>query len=167
MFITTCQVSQKFYHIISIENFLRRLLKSVAPSERHPERKLTHLNLEFTPVTDDHFESATLPSTLLELNLNGCREISEKTLMVLQKSCPRLTRLGKPLFLSQHPLIELYWNCRVTDFAMKKVAVACKDLEYVNLSGCKYLSDSTVLALCENCPQIYHLVSIPPNPQDR
>jgi hypothetical protein len=59
-------------------------------------------------------------------------------------------------------MIELYWNCRVTDFAMKKVAVACKDLEYVNLSGCKYLSDSTILALCENCPQIYHLVSIAP-----
>ncbi len=60
--------------------------------------------------------------------------------------------------ISWQPL-ELYWNCRITDFAMKKVAMACKDLEYVNLSGCKYLSDSTVLALCENCPQIYHLVS--------
>jgi hypothetical protein len=102
MFIITCQVSQKYCHIIAIENFLRLLLKSIALSERHPERKLTHLNLEFTPLKDEHFECATLPSTLLELNLNGCREISEKTLMVLQKSCPRLTRLGKPLFLSQH-----------------------------------------------------------------
>ena len=87
-----------------IENFLRRLLKSMAPSERHPERKLTHLNLEFTPVTDEHFESATLPSTLLELNLNGCREISEKTLMVLQKSCPLLKRLGKFSLLSSQSL---------------------------------------------------------------
>ena len=42
---------------------------------------------------------------------------------------------------------------------MKKLAVACKGLEYVNVSGCKYLSDSTVSTLCENCPQIYHLVS--------
>lgn len=90
-----------------IENFLRRLLKSIAPSERHPERKLTHLNLEFTPVTDEHFESATLPSTLLELNLNGCREISEKTLMVLQKSCPLLKRLGKLSLLSLQPLRTL------------------------------------------------------------
>lgn len=78
-----------------IETFLRRLLKSIGPSERNPERKLTHLNLEFTPVTDEHFECATLPGTLLDLNLNGCREISEKTLMIIQKSCPRLQRLGK------------------------------------------------------------------------
>ena len=91
MFITTYQVSHELsliipFNIILIENFLRRLLKSIAPSEKqHPERKLTHLNLEFTPVTDEHFECATLPSTLLELNLNGCREISEKTLMILQK----------------------------------------------------------------------------------
>ena len=90
-----------------IENFLRRLLKSIAPSERHPERKLTYLNLEFTPVTDEHFESATFPSTLLELNLNGCREISEKTLMVLHKSCPLLTRLGKLSLLSWQPIRTL------------------------------------------------------------
>jgi hypothetical protein len=55
-------------------------------------------------------------------------------------------------------LIELYWNCRVTDFAVKKMAAACKELKYVNLSGCKYLGDSTVEAFTLNSPNIEHFV---------
>jgi len=46
---------------------------------------LKHLNFEFTPLTDEHFECAKLPESLEELNLNGCREISERTLMLLAK----------------------------------------------------------------------------------
>ena len=46
---------------------------------------VTHANFEFTPLTDEHFEVATLPFRLKELNLNGCREISEKTIMLLAK----------------------------------------------------------------------------------
>lgn len=56
------------------------------------------------------------------------------------------------------PLVELYWNCRITDFALKKVFTACKSLEFVNLSGCKYLTDSSISTLCENCPKVTHLV---------
>ena len=54
------------------------------------------LNFEFTPLTDEHFESADslLPKSLEELNLNGCREISERTLMIIAKQCPNLKRIG-------------------------------------------------------------------------
>ena len=55
---------------------------------------VTHANFEFTPLTDEHFEVATLPFRLEELNLNGCREISEKTIMLLAKSCPALKKIG-------------------------------------------------------------------------
>lgn len=55
---------------------------------------VTHANFEFTPLTDDHFDVATLPYSLEDLNLNGCREISEKTIMLLAKSCPNLKRIG-------------------------------------------------------------------------
>ena len=66
-----------------LEKFVRNLLKTFATTEKHPKRKLTHLNFEFTPLTDEHFECATLPETLEDLNLNGCREISERTLMII------------------------------------------------------------------------------------
>ena len=38
-------------------------------------------NFEFGSLTDEHFQDAKLPSSLIELNLNGCREISEKVLI--------------------------------------------------------------------------------------
>ena len=98
-------------------------------------------------MTDEHFEHAGgFPKTLEEINMNGCREISERTVMLIAKSCSKLKR------------IEFYWNCRLTDFSLKKMATQCKELEYVNLSGCKYLTDSSIIALSENCPGIKHFV---------
>ncbi|TNV77821.1 hypothetical protein FGO68_gene8799 [Halteria grandinella] len=137
-----CQQSLhlKVHRTVS-KTFINRALQYFANND------ITDLNFEFTPLSDEHFEAAAdvLPKGLAQLNLNGCREISERTIMIIGKQCQKLNRL------------ELYWNCRITDFAMKKLASSCKDLEYVNLSGCKYLSDQTVVALCENCPQIRHL----------
>jgi hypothetical protein len=63
-----------------IEHFMRHLLRYFGHKSQ-----LKYLNFEFTPLTDEHFEAATLPKTLLELNINGCREISEKTIMLVQK----------------------------------------------------------------------------------
>ena len=53
--------------------------------------------------------------------------------------------------------IELYWNCRITDFCVKKLAKACTELNFVNLSGCKHLSDASIAVLAESCPKIRHL----------
>lgn len=58
---------------------------------------LVTLDFEFSGVTDAHIEIAKLPESLKELNLNGCREISEKTCMHLYKNCKNLTRIGKIL----------------------------------------------------------------------
>ena len=55
--------------------------------------------------------------------------------------------------------VEFYWNCRITDFGLKKLAMVNPNLEYVNLSGCKYLSDSSIITLSQNCPNIYHFVN--------
>ena len=85
-------------------------------------------------------------SSLRELNLNACREISDKTIVeVANNSNRNLTR------------IELYWNCRVNDFCIKKLAKMCADLQFVNLSGCKYVSDAAIKVLVDTCPNIYHL----------
>lgn len=54
------------------------------------------VNFEFTPLTDEHFECAgSFPKSLEEINLNGCREISERTLMLIAKSCSKMKRIGR------------------------------------------------------------------------
>lgn len=50
-----------------------------------------------------------IPDSFEDLNLNGCREVSEKALVNLAKCAKSLKR------------IELYWNCRITDFGMLKL----------------------------------------------
>ena len=43
--------------------------------------------------------------------------------------------------------IELYWNCLVSDFGIKRLSSGCPKLRVVNLSGCKQLTDSSVVPL--------------------
>eukprot|EP00347_Sterkiella_histriomuscorum_P014091 403362200 len=125
-------------HGVVSKNFVRRVCKYLG-------KGLEKLDFEFSAVNDQHIEITKFPESLKELNLNGCREISEKTCVHLTKYCKNLIR------------IELYWNCRVIDFGIKKLSSSNPNLSYVNLSGCKYLTDSSIIALCENCPEIYHL----------
>ena len=44
-------------------------------------KSLDSLSFQFSAVTDDHLEKATLPQTLKKLNLNACRDITEKSLV--------------------------------------------------------------------------------------
>lgn len=103
-------------------------------------KNLSMLDFQFSAVTDDHFALATLPRSLESLNLNGCQEVTEKTLVQVSEQCPNLTR------------IELYWNVKVSDFGVRRIATGCRKLTFVNLSGCKYLSDKSIVPLVENCP---------------
>ncbi|CDW85727.1 f-box lrr-repeat protein 20 [Stylonychia lemnae] len=131
----------KFLFLNKNQHLVRRICKYLGAN-------LKALDFEFSTVTDEHIEVTLFPQTLIELNLNGCREISEKACMHLQKQCKNLERL------------ELYWNCRITDFGLKKLAIMNPKLSYVNLSGCKYLSDSSIMTFAQNCPNIYHFVRI-------
>jgi hypothetical protein len=89
--------------------------------------------------------AANVPfQNLSNLNLNACREITEQTIINFSYNLKNLER------------IELYWNCRITDFAVKKMAKACPILNFVNLSGCKHLSDSSISVVVESCPKITH-----------
>lgn len=78
------------------------------------------MNFEFSGIGDAHFVAALessafvdcLTNNITEINLNGCRAISDKTLyqVIAQKCGLNLLR------------IELYWNCRINDFCVKKMA---------------------------------------------
>ena len=120
---------------IMSSSFLRRLC------QRRIGNAMKSLDLSFTLLTDDHFGKAVLPKSLKELKLNACRELTEKTLVQIGDQCPELNR------------IDLYWNCVISDFGIKRLS-KCTKLDYVNLSGCKYLSDSSINHLTENCPDI-------------
>jgi hypothetical protein len=89
MFTNLCIV--RVVAINSIEFFIKRAIKFFSQNGA----TIRKLNFEFTPLTDEHFECTTLPDTLVELNLNGCREISERTIMLISKHCPSLGRIGK------------------------------------------------------------------------
>ena len=118
------------------DHFVRRICS------RRIGKSLNTLSFQFSAVTDEHLERSVLPETLVGLNLNACREVTEKSLVQISKQCPNLEK------------IELYWNCRVSDFGVKRLAAACSRLTYVNFSGCKRLSDRGVIPVIESCPQI-------------
>ena len=65
-------------------HFIRRVCA------RRIGQALVSLDFEFSQVTDDHFALAKLPLNLLSLNLNGCREISERTLVQISEQCQAL-----------------------------------------------------------------------------
>ena len=107
------------------------------------KENLEVLNFEFSAINDGHFLTAFQQNidfgNMKELNLNASREISDKTIVQIASKCPNLLR------------IELYWNCRINDFCIKKLAKSCTKLNFVNLSGCKHLCDSSISVLVENC----------------
>ena len=42
----------------------------------------------------------------------------------------------------------------MSDFGVKRLAAGCPKLNVVNLSGCKLLSDRSIIVLIESCPSI-------------
>lgn len=57
------------------DHFVRRVCS------RRIGKNLDTLSFEFSAITDDHLARAVLPSCLKELNLNACRELSERSLV--------------------------------------------------------------------------------------
>ena len=57
------------------EHFVRRVCS------RRIGKNLDTLSFEFSAITDDHMNKAVLPACLKELNLNACRDISERSLV--------------------------------------------------------------------------------------
>lgn len=77
---------------IYVENFVRRICKYLG-------KGLESLDFEFSAVNDAHIEMTKFPEQLKELNLNGCREISEKSCMHLYKNCKNLNRIGNKRYI--------------------------------------------------------------------
>ena len=48
----------------------------------------------------------------------------------------------------------MYWNCRVSDFGVKKLSEGCNNLTVANFSGCKHLSDKGIVPLLTNCTNL-------------
>lgn len=114
-------------------------------------RHLVEVDCEFMQdVTGAHL--AHLPPTVRNLNLNGCQQIDNDAIIDVCKLCPNLEEL------------QLYWNMRITDIAVKAIA-SCEKIRRLNLSGCQKISDEGVSSL-ENlrlemldltrCPLVSH-----------
>eukprot|EP00397_Hematodinium_sp_SG-2012_P036724 GEMP01039681.1.p1 GENE.GEMP01039681.1~~GEMP01039681.1.p1 ORF type:complete len:317 (+),score=47.09 GEMP01039681.1:56-1006(+) len=115
------------------------------------KHRLLEVNCEFTrSLTGDHLSN--LPSSLRSLNVNGCHQIDNDAVVDFCKRCPNLEEL------------QLYWNTRITDVALKAIAT-CKKIRRLNLSGCQKIADEGVSALhclqleqlnMTRCPRVSH-----------
>jgi len=75
---------------------------------------------------------------LKEVNLGGCRQVTDEGVSKLAANCPGLTEVD----LS---------GCQVTDEGVSKLAANCPGLTEVDLSGCQ-VTDEGVSKLAANCP---------------
>lgn len=103
------------------EPVLARLLESPRFAQ------LQELNLECCRFVTDR-ELGLVPGTLTRLNLNAVHSVSPSAIEDLVARCP-LTQLS------------LYWQPEVTD------VVLTRHLTYVNVAGCKKLTDRGIFAL--------------------
>ena len=98
--------------------------------------RLRALNLEFAlRVTDDRVAALARCGTLRRVNLNAAQHLGDAALDALSENNPHLER------------VSLYWNVRVTDPAIVALCARCANLERLDVSGCKRLTDGCAAAI--------------------
>ncbi|ELR17374.1 leucine rich repeat domain containing protein [Acanthamoeba castellanii str. Neff] len=101
------------------------------------ERMLSFLNRR-SMLTEARLRLLLDPD-LRTLDMSGCRETNNTTIVRVVKCCPNITSIN----LAHCPAI--------TDFTILEVAKSCKYLTSVNLCHCTVVSDTSVLQIMRNC----------------
>lgn len=107
------------------------------------------------------------------VNLSGCRHLSDSSVTVVVESCPKIrhldiTRLPKMTDKGVEKVasagldltyLNMYANSEIGDGAFKALALNTKfhNLDYLDLCGCKHLSDDSVVQLCKAFPLLTYL----------
>eukprot|EP00736_Rhodelphis_marinus_P010210 Rmarinus@m.3789 len=101
----------------------------------HVQKGTRRLDLTFAREVYDTTLCPVLPSFLhlRSLILDGCRQVSDRLLASLPRQLRR---------------ISLYWNTTISDKGMKVLGDQCPYLTHVGLSGCKFITNAGVRALC-------------------
>ena len=110
----------------------------------------------------------TLAKSLREvksLKLNRCRSLSDPMLFTLIEQCPLLEsvemmhgKLGREGFQVGRALrckiktLNLSMNGHLSDYSLRKIALACPELEELRLRKCHKISSGGVWDTLRNCP---------------
>ena len=133
---------------------------------------LRSLDLSYSSIADADLENlAKHLSTLTTLNLQGCDQLTDRSLQLLSFMCPNLTDLN----LSECPLftdrgVEALFQgsrckklthinlacCNISDNALQILANECPNLIFLSCEKCSLLSDNGVQAL-SGCPGLNFL----------
>ena len=120
--------NNKIYKILKKHNLLKILI------------------IEFnSTINDTHI--LQIGQDLTYINLNGCQNITDRSLIHISKTCPNLKRL------------EIYWIPNITDKGLMPIIQNCRKIEYLNLSGCKYITSQSFLEIPKNLKDLTHIVN--------
>ncbi|XP_054824807.1 F-box protein At3g58530 isoform X5 [Prosopis cineraria] len=114
-------------------------------------RNVKQINLEFAQDIDDtHLillktKCSDSLKGLDSLNLNGCQKISDEGVEAITSCCPQLKSFS------------IYWNVRLTDAGLRHLVKNCKGIIYLNISGCKNISDQSLEFVAENYSELESL----------
>lgn len=144
----------------NVDGVLRTLATSPANCNA-----LTDLHLKSCLLGDLGFESICSFSNLSTLDISDNTEFFDYHLQEIVAACPLLTEISlakcdelanvAPLArCSQLRHIDLRWNEHITDRVMGKIANGCPLLQSVLLTGCKRVTDQTLLHLARGCPEL-------------
>lgn len=109
-----------------------------------------------------------LDEQITALTLDNCKQVSDKTCIIISKKCPHIRKLSLANCInirfveslaSCHFLrsINLEGCVKIKDNCISKLAESCKDLAEVNFAGCVNLTDAAMKELSKNCPNITYL----------
>ncbi|EEF35723.1 F-box/LRR-repeat protein 3 [Ricinus communis] len=96
---------------------------------------LEELDLTDNEIDDEGLKSVSSCLKLASLKLGICLNISDEGLAYVGKHCTRLTEL------------DLYRSAGVTDTGILAIASSCLDLEMINMSYCRDITDSSLISL--------------------
>nr|XP_020646870.1 F-box/LRR-repeat protein 15 isoform X1 [Pogona vitticeps] len=82
---------------------------------------------------------------LLQIDLNGCVQLSRHALVAISLSCPNLHQLS---------LAHCEW---VDSLSLRSLADHCKELESLDLTACRQLKDEAICYLAQRCHRLKSL----------
>lgn len=104
---------------------------------------LVSLNLEYSDLDDETLAIIGDNSTsLTQLNLNVCQQITDSGIEMLVKKITSLTELS------------LYWNVKLSDSCVERICRTNSNLTSLTLSGCKQVTDVGLDWISNNCKNL-------------
>eukprot|EP00899_Mesostigma_viride_P001400 jgi/Mesvir1/11260/Mv01063-RA.1 len=112
--------------------------------------------------------AGTAARQLEHLNVQGCLQLSDISMLTVARRCPSLTHLTVAGCISVSDAsvreiasrcaglrhLDVSWCERVTDAGVLAVAERCAFLEHLDVAMCSYVTDGSISAVARGCPAL-------------